>query len=232
MTFELDIEERAKAKTEVKPAPGDGVRHRIYCITCRGETNHATHWSRRESGSDQEYQWVSVYRVLVCLGCNAVTFEKSSSNSEDYERDSETGNYGPEVTIQQYPPRTPLVEFLDDTRWQYLPHDVFRMYGEVMGALTTGSLMLTAIGIRALVEAVCRDKGARGRTLEKRIDALVGTGYASTEQARVLHLLRGFGNTAAHEPTPPTRAQVGTLLEILNQVLRTTYKVPWYAKRL
>ena len=42
--------------------------------------------------------------------------------------------------------------------------------------------VLSAIGLRALIEAVCRDRGISGSNLEKLIDGLAINGVLSTAQ--------------------------------------------------
>ena len=80
----------------------------------------------------------------------------------------------------------------------HLPNNIDTIYRETHWALCSGSVILAGIGMRAVLEAVCAKKRARGKDLEKRIDNLVELGVLSTNDAKVLHRLRDFGNEAAH----------------------------------
>lgn len=207
--------------------PGDRFRTRIYCRFCRHETNHEILWSEVRHYSDEDISQALASRLMKCRGCDDVTLEQSSSSDQDYDR------YGnPEVSIQHYPPRVPAVDFLDYDRSQYLPYSVTQLYEEVTSAFSAGAFTLTAIGVRALVEAVCKAEGASGKDLERRIDSLTTTGIVSVEQAKFLHILRRYGNDGAHDARPPSIAEVRSLVDIVNQMLRTTYRMPWAAARL
>ena len=80
-----------------------------------------------------------------------------------------------------------------------LPDPVQQIYTESHSALSSKLRVLTGIGIRAVVEAVCKHEAAAGKDLEKRIESLVEKGLIATEDGRVLHSLRFMGNQAAHE---------------------------------
>ena len=75
-----------------------------------------------------------------------------------------------------------------------------------MTALSNKAHILAAIGIPAVVDAVCKDKGCSiPRDLEKSIDRLVEKGLLVADQAVFLHLQEFMGNAAAHEIAPPNR---------------------------
>jgi len=62
--------------------------------------------------------------------------------------------------------------------------------------------VLAGVGLRALIEAVCRDQGINGGNLEALIGGLATNGILSKAQADILHTHRFLGNAAAHEVTP------------------------------
>jgi hypothetical protein len=58
-------------------------------------------------------------------------------------------------------------------------------------------LLLCTIGLRALIEGVCNDKGFKDRKLENNIEGLTKL-LPSPNMIEALHALRLFGNDAAH----------------------------------
>jgi hypothetical protein len=85
---------------------------------------------------------------------------------------------------------------------------------------------LTGVGLRALVELVCKAKNATGGDLYKKIDDLVTKQVLTPAGAKTLHKIRTLGNAAAHEAKPHSERQLGLALEIVDQVLREVYILP------
>jgi hypothetical protein len=98
--------------------------------------------------------------------------------------------------------------------------------------LNSNAPTLTAIGLRALVEAICIDQTCLGRNLQDKIDALVTTGALSKSQADFLHIHRFLGNEAAHEITPPPLDELAASLDILESLLKTIYELPVIAAQV
>jgi hypothetical protein len=92
--------------------------------------------------------------------------------------------------------------------------------------------VLAGIGIRALVEAVCAEEKANGRTLEKRIDDLAAKNVLTVTAAATLHRTRVFGNAAAHEVAPPNDEQLEAAMEVAEQLLMNIYILPAIGERL
>jgi hypothetical protein len=112
-----------------------------------------------------------------------------------------------------------------------LPKGVARVYEETLLAFDTQTPILTAIGIRALVEAICKQCKAAGGNLEKKIDALVVQGVLTKEGAQILHRVRFMGNAAAHETKPPARQSLAVALDVVEHTLKAVYVLPKLAKR-
>lgn len=92
--------------------------------------------------------------------------------------------------------------------------------------------ILAGIGIRALIEAVCAEKKASGRSLSDRIDDLADKNVLTREGAKILHGTRLLGNEAAHEVHPPSDKQLMAALEVAEQLLRNVFILPEIAKDL
>ncbi|MBY5938107.1 DUF4145 domain-containing protein [Marinobacter nauticus] len=112
-----------------------------------------------------------------------------------------------------------------------LPENLYRIYSETLGALNSGSPVLTGIGIRAIIETVCQDQRASGRNLNDQINDLVNQGVLTTEGADILHKLRVLGNAAAHEVKPHSSAQLGLAFDVVEHLLQGVYILPYHAKQ-
>ena len=113
-----------------------------------------------------------------------------------------------------------------------LPSLVRGIYEEAHQALCSGQRVLTGIGIRALVEAVCGEKKAPGKNLAERIDGLVDVGVLSKDGAEILHGTRLLGNEAAHKVKPPAEDQLNAAMDVAEHLLTTVYILPAVASPL
>ncbi len=84
-----------------------------------------------------------------------------------------------------------------------------------------------AVGIRRMLEAVCRDQGATGRTLEKQIAALVADGKLPDVFAGMAGQLRKLGNWGAHDgDTDVLPEDVPLIEEFADAILDYLYRAP------
>ena len=127
------------------------------------------------------------YRLWVCAGCEHATLEVCYTNTGMVE---ENGMYNTNTTY--FPKRTEYN--VAGKRFDQLPEKLDKMYRESIMAFNDGLNVLCAAGLRAVVEGICEDKGVQGKTLEKRIDALVS--ILPENIVASLHSFRFIGNTA------------------------------------
>jgi hypothetical protein len=192
----------------------------IDCTVCQRPTNHDVLYTKQIGGHDEEsaIHWGDEYQVVQCRGCGTISFKVGSWNSEDTDPDG-----GPVTRLVLYPSRTirkPMENHY------YLPEKVRRVYEETLTAMSNTAPILAAIGIRAVLEAVCKDKNCTERTLEANIDLLVKKGHLAVDQADFLHLQRFMGNTAAHEIEPPEPTELRAALDIAENLLTNLYVLP------
>lgn len=153
------------------------------------------------------------------------------SDSEDLEPDPDGGTgYVAAETQTLYPNRVAGRSELKDS-WT-LPRQVSSIYTETVAALRSNLLVLTGIGVRAIVETVCKDRNATGGDLEKKIDALVTQGVLTKDGAQILHGLRFLGNQAAHEVKPQALETLTVALDVVDHLLLGVYVLPERAKKL
>lgn len=195
------------------------------CVTCNGATCHRVITlvaSSDESSCGSVQAW-SDYSVVQCSGCKTLSFCIESSFSEDFDYDPYTGQPVLAKKHTLYPNRTsgrPQCSGVHD-----VPTGVYRIYAETHDSLCNEKPILTGIGIRAVLEAVCTEKSATGKLFEQ-IDQLSTMGFISKNNVDFLHGLRFLGNKAAHEVKAHSQVELNAAFDIVEHLLQTVYVVP------
>lgn len=209
-----------------------GQRIECACRECHRKTKHEIVTEATRSGSsgygDHEVCWAVEYQVVRCLGCETFSFRRASSNDQDYYQ------VGPDEWVRDeqedlYPSphegRQPLADV------GLLPDQIQRIYEETLSALNSRQEVLCGIGVRAIVETVCKDKDSPGGDLSAKINGLVTQGVLTQDGAAILHKLRTLGNNAAHEVKPHTPQELGLAFDVLDHLLLGVYILPVHAKQ-
>lgn len=205
---------------------------RLPCGNCLVETRHKVLQSIDVSGEalDWEYYYNELYQIVQCQGCDAISFRKQHTDSEDYEYDKEKEEGYSVETVEIYPSRVAGRHKLRQAH--FLPFEVSRIYNETHAALCNKQPILAGIGIRALVETVCKEKQATGANLESKIDSLVTMGVLTQAGAETLHSMRILGNVAAHEVTPHSEDTLSLAMDVVEHLLNDVYILPAVTKNL
>lgn len=202
------------------------------CQKCSGKTAHKALVTVDVQGSEGDprysFDWSDDHQIVQCLGCKSLSFRIASTNSENYYPISaDEYEYG--VSEKLYPPRLEGRKGLgNDT--VHLPTKVRPIYDETLTALAVQAPILAAIGLRALVEAVCQEKKAKGSDLFKKIDSLVEQRVLTPAGATILHKIRALGNAAAHEAKPHNDRQLSLAMDIVEHMLKDVYILPKQAE--
>lgn len=198
----------------------------VPCAKCSGKTAHEVVLSLDQAGSDDEcdVQWHQHYQIIRCKGCKHVSFRDASTYSEDY---IQIANDEWEHTVYQklYPSRLEGRKDLSEYSL-FLPTETQQVYKETVQALVNNSPVLAGIGLRALVETVCKERNATGANLLAKIDNLAERKVLSPAQAMILHKIRTLGNAAAHEVKPHNERQLGLAMDIVEHLLKDVYVFP------
>lgn len=204
------------------------VERELPCVRCSGKTSHIVKVSVRLEGSEgspnHSVDWTDDHEIIQCQGCKSLSYRKASTNSEDIDY-SESGERYSNVEEVLYPPRIEGRTSIGSGEW-YLPVAVRSNYHETLQALLANSPVLTAIGLRALIEAVCKEKEAKGQDLLKKIDDLRANGVLTPGGAEILHRIRTLGNKAAHEVKPHSAQQLALAMDVVEHLLKDVYILP------
>ena len=198
-----------------------GQKRMVPCPQCDNKTRHIVVSSADTQDQDDEGAWSNSisYQVIKCLGCDQLSFRKGILDDLD------------EVETEQlFPGRIAGRKSLRNVH--LLPLSVRNVYRETHAAMCNKQPMLAGVGIRMLVEAICKEKKAKGRDLEKRIDDLVATGVLTQSGGAILHKTRLLGNEAAHEARPHSEAVLDAAMEVAEHLLTSVYLLSQIARRL
>jgi hypothetical protein len=201
------------------------VKHRLQCLRCDGRTLHRVLTAVHEHGEHAagDVRWWSQYEIVQCQGCESVSFRQDTQNTESYsinESDQMVLDHHEDL----FPRRLGGRRELPDP--QYLPSAIQTVYRETHAALAAQLRLLAGIGIRALVEAVCREKGSMGRTLDDKVGSLVTAGLLTAAGAQILQGTKLLSSKNTHEQQPLPMDLLSAAMEVVEHLLRSVYVLP------
>lgn len=166
-----------------------------YCPQCKHRTHHEVLGEGKNVSPDEDYYYVSYYRVVKCCGCDTVSFDREviEEGNVEYNQDG----YEEIVPVHtSYPVKEYSIEPL--VSWE-IPSLINRAYKESVDALNNESYLLASIGFRATIEALCLENGINSGNLADKIDTLRKKGIITDADCKRLHEVRFMGNDSAHQ---------------------------------
>lgn len=223
-----DISKRFERTTD------SSSRQNYPCGKCGLETRHSeifryTEYGSQDCGGGNSVDWTDHNQVIQCLGCEEVSFRKSSTNSEAYDHDYDTGQPYYIETVTFYPGRVLGSKVID--HW-LLPWSIGQVYTEARTAIENEMFIIGGIAIRSLLDSICSDVEAKGRNLAKKIDDLHERSLVTKEGVETLHKIRILGNLSAHAAKRHSKDQLMLALEVVEHILIGTYIIPARAKEI
>lgn len=216
------------------------------CGKCKRQTNHKIVTSyelhgQEDCGGGYTIDWYNSWQVIQCQGCDDLSFRKEHYFSEDEHQIAED-EWEDGLTITLYPKRNAHMrmpkEFLN------VPPKLRNIYIESIDAFNNDSFILTAAGLRALVEGLCSfleikdgevqkdGKSIRKKNLEGKIFGLHEKGHLTAPGAKFLHEHRFMGNDAVHALQKPSRADLSVAIDLLEPSLEAIFELPVKAEEL
>jgi Ser-tRNA(Ala) deacylase AlaX len=109
-----------------------------------------------------------------------------------------------------------------------VPAHIAEAASEATLCLSVGAFRAAGALARAVIEATAKDKGAEGKTLEKRIDALRDADHIRKHTREQAHEIRHFGNDMAHGDFVElvTEEEAEEVVELMTEVLDEVYQSP------
>ena len=200
----------------------EGENIKLLCQNCQCETNHKILCLHSVTYNDKEndIQGGTDYLVVSCCGCENVSLATISSCSEDVEYNDD-GSYEYVKDIKQYP--TPKIGY-DKLNYEYnIPEYIRETYKQTCNSISNEDYILAGVGLRTIIEAICKKEKTTGRNLKNKITNLAKSGDISKQDCEILHGIRFIGNEATHEISSPTEQQVLIAIRIIENLLENKY---------
>ena len=196
---------------------------RADCDECHGYRKHRILKEHTVEVPDEIGYGYTTFQIVECVGCESVRFRMESMDEE-----MGYANDGPSVSTfpTTYSRNSRLKRELASLKV------VGHIYSETHEALSEGLFILTAGGLRACVEAVCKREQVKGSNLQEKIDGLEKKSLLTKSQADLLHAARYIGNHSLHELEEPDRDHLRLTLDIIESLLETAYIFPEKAKEI
>lgn len=198
------------------------INKKYFCSNCKGKRNHKILFEEKRHGDEDfhAFFWVNEYKVIECCGCENISFFKLYGDSSMICQDihGQTEYYYDEEIFPYY-----LNKGFELQNLYYFPKPISHIYKETINAFKVNSLLLTAGGFRAIIEALCNHLKIKKGNLEERINLLHSKGHLTLSESKRLHSIRFLGNDALHEIAIPKKEQLDILLEIINHLLANLF---------
>lgn len=204
-----------------------------FCNKCKINTKHIIISDYEEDGyeTSDRVNWIDDYQIIQCDNCKLISFRKDGwfSEYQDFEND---GSYEELFPASE--------EFnREKQKYKHLPYSLSEIYEEVMKAYNKYLFILSAVGIRAILEGICKEKkiscglvpDSKGvqhkkRNLEGKIYGLLQNSLINRAQFDALHELRFLGNDAVHELEEPKKIEIESALDIIEHMMYDLYEIP------
>jgi hypothetical protein len=161
----------------------------------------------------KQYRGYCSYFVACCDKCTELLLYVNANCSDDILDCFDN----PDVTRLLWPQSNALHDAV--------PADVRSCFTDALGTKDC-SLALTAI--RRAIEAICNDKGCRGKTLKDRLDSLNICGMSPQDSMRLTDGLRRLTNRGAHlDKEVPTQSDVHRARGLFDLLVQQIYIVPY-----
>lgn len=197
------------------------------CRRCMGYTRHEVLATKQveevvehEHGRDVISR--SVYRMIQCRGCEAVSLVEREGFPE----------YDGNVRVYFYPP--PLARRIPEWHLRLVAFDgeMRELLAEIYSAMRADTRRLALMGVRTLVDMLLNDQVGPKGGFRERMDRLVDTGHISPKNRLELDAVLEAGHAAAHRGYQPSAVDLGWALDILENVLQSLYVLDEYGGEL
>lgn len=128
-----------------------------------------------------------------------------------------------EWSLPQYVP-----DHRESKEYPDVPDHIGRAASEATLCLSAGAYRAVGALARAVIEATAKDKGAEGKALYERIEALADAGHVRKHTKEQAHEVRHFGNGMAHGDftEPVTKEDAEEIITLMSEVLDEVYQSP------
>lgn len=219
---------------------------KIFCASCKTSTNHKILSDIKKVYTDDEIGlgWSVQWQILECQGCDLISGREIRTFEEDF--DPETGGHIEYITL--YPKRG--TNLLQIKPYLNIPIEIRSIYRETIDTFNNQNNILCAVGLRALLEGICNNKGIkdgpleivtskgvkmhtiRKKDLRGKISGLFEKGLLTKSHSELLHEHRYLGNDAVHDLITPTSHELLIAIQIIEHTIENIYELTAKAEYL
>lgn len=205
-------------------------RVKIYCNTCKGETNHdvkSTHdQSYHEEFEDHGQRFLGYYeqtefRFLICRGCDSATLQEKWTCSGMHDHN------GDDIYSYNYHPKRKNLGEREAKKFHHVDKKLNDSYKEIITAFQQGLGIVTAMGVRALLEGICVIEGIDDSVawgLAKKIEKLKDAPNIPDSIIDGLNGLKFIGDDAAHRLNATDKHTLSLSIDLLESLLTHLYE--------
>ena len=203
---------------------------KIHCNSCNQETNHRyiaesnKRYYEVENHDGQDhlvYQETIDYEFWSCLGCDTALIEEkfNCSGMQDYN--------GEDVyEYQYYPPRSNVLK-REPKKFIHIEKNLKSTYEEIIQTSNLNLQIVSAMGIRALLEGICIQEGIddiKAYHLNGKIDKLKDESNIPDGIIEGLQSLKFIGDDATHKLTSTSKHNISIAIDLLEALLINLYE--------
>lgn len=195
-----------------------------YCPKCYQNTNHTSLFKEhRGSDIDEDFQWSEEFEIIKCNGCDNLqyrtTYGDESMVAYNHEEDYET-----HFNDYKYFPKNLKGHKIFKNIYN-IPDKIRVVYIETIEAMNNNCYLLSAVGLRAIIEAICIEQNIIGRNLEIKINNLSKNKLITEKDSNRLHTIRFLGNDSVHEMEVPKEDKLNVALKIVENLINNLYLI-------
>lgn len=195
-----------------------------YCPKCKILTNHTSlHKTTLSEKNPDEDQWSMDYEIISCNGCDNIQFRTIYADENMYGWDYYNREQYYYDDKKYYPGN--LVSHQTLKNEFSIPARIRIVYLEALKAMINGCYILSGVGLRATIEAVCVEENIKGRDLKVKINNLEKSKFITEKDASRLHGIRFLGNDSVHEMEVPNEKKLRIALDIVENLIKNLYLI-------
>lgn len=201
-----------------------------YCSSCKNETKQLVLFEKTNEGEFLEYK--EIKQAVECMGCEYLSFRIEEHDywelNEEYDFEEDEIIDKHKILVEIYP--TILRGHTEIKKLYNVPSQIKSVYDQTMLAFKGKSYLLTGIGFRAIIEAICIQEKIKGSNLEVKINNLAKNRLITERESERLHSIRFLGNDSVHEMEIPIVGKLFVVLDIIENLLKNLYILDKEAK--
>jgi hypothetical protein len=195
-----------------------------YCPSCYQNTNHRSLFKEHIGSKNYEdFHWSEDYEVIRCEGCENIQYRTTYSD-ESMTAYHPDGDYEVDYSDYKYYPKN-LKGHKILKNIYHIPDKIRIVYIETIEAMKNNCYLLSAVGLRAIIEAICIEQNITGRNLELKINNLSKNKLITEKDSNRLHTIRFLGNDSVHEMEVPKEDKLNIALKIVESLIDNLYLI-------